>query len=109
MLTLRTKFGNLYYEKNNLYDSDKKLICGFDYRDTPMIRKLESIEDFVNFRYVDNAIWDTNTQDLYDNYMDIINWDCHLSDDEMLQYDEFLGWVNKLGDTYFVVNYTDIW
>lgn len=106
MLTLKTKLGNLYYEKGRLLDSDKRRICYIDYNQTPSIRKIQSIEDLVNLGIVHNAIWDDHKTDLYYTMLDVLFID---EDEYDPPYSDFIQCVNRLGDIYFVVDFDDIW
>ena len=121
MKKIETEFGILYMELETefgetrimLYDSDRRFINHLAYLDLEdLFRVFESIRDMkepyklVDLGFGENMMYGSR-QELYEELFDYCNCgDNELSkrDTELLMYDN----MNRIGDNYFILNYTDL-
>lgn len=113
---LETKLGTFYISNNEerehfafkLYDSNKEWVANLLYETTiEDIMNIESIEDFVELGISDNAIWNNDLEDMFYDYVDTMQPDyetLHKTEKYEL-YQTFKEYVNKVGDTYFILDF----
>lgn len=116
---LETKLGTFYISNNEerehfafkLYDSNKEWVANLLYETTiEDIMNIESIEDFVELGISDNAIWNNDLEDMFYDYIDTTQPDyetLHKTEKYEL-YQTFKEYVNKVGDTYFILDFDNI-
>ena len=113
---IKTKVGTFYISNNSerehfyckLYDSNKEWVANITYKSTiDELKEIESIEDMVEIGICDNAIWSSTINDLFEryNFMMNVNYETYHKEEKLEMYETFMSYVNKVGSTYFVLDY----
>ena len=113
---LKTKYGCFYISNDEepelfyckLYDSNKKWVANITYKSTiDKLKKMQSIEAFVNIGISNNVIWSDNLKDLFDMFMETMG--CYYIEEEYVdELETFKDYVNQVGNTCFVLDFDSI-
>lgn len=105
---LETNVGKFYIKGNKLFDSNKYFVAYvYDEEIINNLKNIKSIEDLVNIELCDNVMWDNKKKDLFENYMETLYWDVPIREYNTY-FHIFKDYINKVGNTYFVINFDEI-
>lgn len=119
MRKIKTKIGDIYYDNmlgdTLLYDSDKKWFSDIDKKRLKEIRDITSVGDLPNCCLMENVMWDESEEKVIQDFIDYKNETLTMNDGVSLNEEETnywkkeaKEWVNRIGNTYFIRDYTEI-
>lgn len=115
---IETKIGTFYITRDSredfycgLCDSNKEWVANiYNKKTIEYLKEIESIEDMVELGICRNAIWNNNLDDMFYDYIDTMEPNYHTfhKEEKLECYQTFKEYVNKVGETYFILDYDEI-
>lgn len=116
---IETKIGTFYITRDSredfycsLCDSNKEWVANIYNRELiEDLKNIEDISELVDIGIVDDVSYNESLDDLFDYYLELCDEGTYYAyppEDKYEIYQNFKGYVNKVGNMYFLVNYQEM-